>query len=95
MKRKTILLAVASAALFSVQLEAETIGSLGDNFDDDTISATKWTVIESDFEAGTGTYAADTTTNADQLTIAGTNDLTSFWGARRSSLWTPSPLGSR
>ena len=82
MKAKTILLAIASAALFSVQLEAATIGSLSDNFDDDTISATKWAVLEADFEAGAGTYTADTTTNADQLTIAGTNDLTSFWGGK-------------
>ncbi len=72
--------AIAALGILSTPLRAVTIDSLEDNFDADTIDNTKWSVMAADFEAGSGTYTADTTTNADQLTIAGINDIGSFWG---------------
>jgi len=57
-----------------------TITSLSDDFSAPAIDAGKWSTMPADFEAGTGTYTADTTTNPGKLTIAGTNDISSYWG---------------
>lgn len=61
---------------------AATIGSLSDDFTAPAIDAAKWTSMAADFEVGTGTYTADTSTNPGQLTIAGVNDGTSYWGGQ-------------
>ncbi|NQT54549.1 PEP-CTERM sorting domain-containing protein [bacterium] len=70
----TLVLALGTAA------QAVTITTLDDDFAAATIDTAKWSVMASDFEVGSGTYTADTTTNAGQLTIAGVNDIASYWG---------------
>jgi len=74
------LIVFCAVALCNLPLFAATIPSLTDSFTADTIDAAKWDVLPADFEVGFGTYTADTTTNADQLTIAGVNDGGSYWG---------------
>lgn len=75
-----VVAAVALVLGFCPAAQAITVTSLADDFSAPTIDGSKWTVIPSDFEAGTGTYTADTTANPGQLTIAGVNDISSYWG---------------
>lgn len=84
MVSKTVWMAWSVVAVVAMMVggvaQAVTVTSLADDFSAPTIDASKWTVIPADFEAGTGTYTADTTTNPGQLTIAGVNDISSYWG---------------
>ncbi len=76
----TAILAMGIFCILSAPLDAATVSSLTDNFTADTVDAAKWNTQAADFEVGSGTYTADTTSNVDQLTIAGTNTNQSFWG---------------